>query len=159
MNSELFIRQHRLDDVRTLAFKADKYPEVDMPFALEQIQGWQLARCKLPEWAAEDGVLFPPHLSMEQCSSEQAARYKCSVVERLLTAEERQKGMMTDLTGGFGVDFSYMARSFERRYMWSNKNDSARLHATISTASDCSRPRWCMETGSIFCIVYKTSRR
>ena len=49
---------------------------------------------------------------MEQCSSEQAARYKCSVVERLLTAEERQKGMMTDLTGGFGVDFSYMARSF-----------------------------------------------
>ena len=112
MNSELFIRQHRLDDVRTLAFQADKYPEVDMPFALEQIQGWQLARRKLPEWAAEDGVLFPPHLSMEQCSSEQAARYKCSVVERLLTAEERQKGMMTDLTGGFGVDFSYMARSF-----------------------------------------------
>ena len=112
MNSELFIRQHHLDDVRTLAFQADKYPEVDMPFALEQIQGWQLARRKLPEWAAEDGVLFPPHLSMEQCSSEQAARYKCSVVERLLTAEERQKGMMTDLTGGFGVDFSYMARSF-----------------------------------------------
>lgn len=92
MNSELFIRQHRLDDVRTLAFQADKYPEVDMPFALEQIQGWQLARRKLPEWAAEDGVLFPPHLSMEQCSSEQAARYKSSVVERLLTAEERQKG-------------------------------------------------------------------
>ena len=112
MNSELFIRLHRLDDVRTLAFQADKHPEVDMPFALEQIQGWQLARRKLPEWAAEDGVLFPPHLSMEQCSSEQAARYKCSVVERLLTAEERQKGMMTDLTGGFGVDFSYMARSF-----------------------------------------------
>lgn len=112
MNSELFIRQHRLDDVRTLAFQADKYPEVDMPFALEQIQGWQLARRKLPEWAAKDGVLFPPHLSMEQCSSEQAARYKCSIVERLLTAEERQKGTMADLTGGFGVDFSYMARAF-----------------------------------------------
>lgn len=112
MNSELFIRQHRLDDVRTLAFQADKYPEVDMPFALEQIQGWQLARRKLPEWAAKEGVLFPPHLSMEQCSSEQAARYKCSIVERLLTAEERQKGAMTDLTGGFGVDFSYMARAF-----------------------------------------------
>ena len=111
MNSELFIRQHRLDDVRTLAFQADKYPEVDMPFALEQIQGWQLARRKLPEWAAKDGVLFPPHLSMEQCSSEQAARYKCSIVERLLTAEERQKGTMADLTGGFGVDFSYMARA------------------------------------------------
>ena len=111
MKNIAFIKQHRTDNVRTLALQASKYPEVDMPFVLEQIQGWQTARHKLPGWAME-GVLFPPHLAMEQCSSEATARYKCGIVERLISAEERQNGMMADLTGGFGVDFSYMARGF-----------------------------------------------
>ena len=111
MKNIAFIKQHRTDDVRTLAFQASRYPEIDMPFVLEQIQGWQTARRKLPDWAME-GVLFPPHLAMEQCSSEATARYKCGIVERLISAGERQKGMMADLTGGFGVDFSYMARGF-----------------------------------------------
>ena len=111
MKNIAFIKQHRTDNVRTLALQASKYPEVDMPFVLEQIQGWQTARRKLPGWAMED-VLFPPHLAMEQCSSEATARYKCGIVERLISAEERRKGMMADLTGGFGVDFSYMVRGF-----------------------------------------------
>ena len=114
MNTATFIRQHRTDDVRTLALQARRWPEVDMAFALSQIQGWQTARQKLPEWARRDDVWFPPHLSMEQCSSEATARYKCKVVERLLAADERQKGTLVDLTGGFGVDFSYMARLFEK---------------------------------------------
>ena len=114
MNTATFIRQHRTDDVRILALQARRWPEVDMAFALSQIQGWQTARQKLPEWARRDDVWFPPHLSLEQCSSEATARYKCKVVERLLASDERQKGTLVDLTGGFGVDFSYMARLFEK---------------------------------------------
>ena len=79
-----FIRQHQDDDVRQLAFLGSKYPEVDMPFALDQIRGRKMARTKLPRWASIDGIIYPPHISMEQCSSEQPALYKAELAARLL---------------------------------------------------------------------------
>ena len=100
-----FIRAHADDDVRRVALKGTKDPDVDLTFALDQIAGRQTARRKLPSWAATDGIVYPPHLSMEQCSSEQTARYKA----RLAGSGHR----MVDLTGGFGVDFSFMAVAFD----------------------------------------------
>ena len=79
-----FIRQHQDDDVRQLAFLGSKYPEVDMPFALDQIRGRKMARVKLPRWASIDGLIYPPHISMEQCSSEQTALYKAELAARQL---------------------------------------------------------------------------
>lgn len=79
-----FIRQHQDDDVRQLAFLGSKYPEVDMPFALDQIRGRKMARVKLPRWASIEGIIYPPHISMEQCSSEQTALYKAELAARLL---------------------------------------------------------------------------
>lgn len=79
-----FIRQHQDDDVRQLAFLGSKYPEVDMPFALDQIRGRKMARVKLSRWASIDGIIYPPHISMEQCSSEQTALYKAELAARLL---------------------------------------------------------------------------
>ena len=106
-----FVREHREDDVRALALRARRDDDVDLPWALDQIQGWQTARHKLPSWAAIDGIIYPPHLSMEQCSSEATARYKCGVIERL---PQQCRGLLMDLTGGFGVDFAFMARCFSR---------------------------------------------
>ena len=79
-----FIRQHQDDDVRQLAFLGSKYPEVNMPFALDQIRGRKMARVKLPRWASIDGIIYPPHISMEQCSSESTALYKAELAARLL---------------------------------------------------------------------------
>ena len=152
-----FVNQHLDDDVRQLALQysahrsssSDKGEDggdgdVDLPFALDQIRGRQIARRKLPTWAAIDGILYPPHLSMEQCSSEQTARYKASIVKRLVSnslptgatgvfraatdvAAAPQRGanphsrrratwggasLFADLTGGFGVDFAFMAQAF-----------------------------------------------
>ena len=78
-----------------------------MPFALDQIAGRQMARRKLPSWAAVDGIVYPPHLSMEQCSGEAAAAYKAAVARRVAGG-----GRLVDLTGGFGVDFAFMAPAF-----------------------------------------------
>ena len=103
-----FIRQHENDDVRRLALQGTKDPEVDLMVALQQIAGRQTARKKLPSWAAVDGVFYPPHLNMEQCSSEQTARYKAS----LLRGGQRY----VDLTGGFGVDFYWMSQGFQHRF-------------------------------------------
>ena len=111
MTTAEFIREYRERDIRQLALQANRFPDVDMPYALDQIQGWQIARRKLPKWAARDGVIFPPHLSMEQCSSEPTAQYKLNLAmewaERVGHASS-----MTDLTGGFGVDFSFTSCAF-----------------------------------------------
>lgn len=106
-----FVKGHRDDDVRQLALQARRDGDVDLPWALDQIQGWQTARHKLPTWAAIDGIVYPPHLSMEQCSSEQTARYKCSIIDSLPTGS---RDVLIDLTGGFGVDFSFMATRAKR---------------------------------------------
>ncbi len=98
-----FIIEHNDDDVRSLALHAGRYPGVDMRIAVTQIEGWQTARIKNPTWAATEGVIYPPRISMEQCSSEATALYKASLA----------KGeSIADLTGGFGIDCSYMARNF-----------------------------------------------
>lgn len=112
-----FVRQHRNDDVRRLALAVPRDGEVDVSWALQQIAGWQAARTKLPSWAATEGLLYPPHLNMEQCSSEVTARYKGRLISRLLSAIEKSDEarfsedtpLLVDLTGGFGVDFAFMA--------------------------------------------------
>lgn len=98
-----FIKEHLHDDVKELALQAQKYPDVDMPSAITQIVGRQLAADKIPSWNAIDSLLYPKHLPMEQCSSEATANYKASVL----------KGdTLVDLTGGFGIDCAFISRNF-----------------------------------------------
>ena len=122
-----FIRQYQDDDVRQLAFLGSKYPEVDMPFALDQIRGRKMARVKLPRWASLEGIIYPPHISMEQCSSESTALYKAELAARLLGLPASSSGTemkaeneieFVDLTGGFGVDFSYIAARLGAKSMY-----------------------------------------
>ena len=89
-----------------------KYPDVDMPFALDQIEGRQTALLKIPTYSKKTLLLYPHRLSMEQCSSELTALYKAHIVEANSTPPERNA--FTDLTAGFGVDFSFIAPLFKK---------------------------------------------
>lgn len=100
----LFIREHRNDDIRSLALQAKKYPQVDMTSAIVQIAGWQATTSKIPSWHATEGLLYPRHLSLEQCSSEVSALYKASLVHG---------ESLVDLTGGFGIDCAFLATQFK----------------------------------------------
>lgn len=113
MSNEEYIFLHLDDDVRSLALK--KMPEgVDAMWVLKQIEGYQAAKRKLPAWAEVKGLWFPPKLSMEQCSSQSTAEYKALLLRRLLTQYNNPHNKsLVDLTGGFGVDFSYMSREVE----------------------------------------------
>ena len=102
-HTQAFIREHATDDVRTLALQASRYPQVDMRVAATQIEGRRIATTKLPAWAATEGLVYPVRLSMEQCSSEVTARYKASLI---------QGQRLADLTGGFGIDCSYLSDRF-----------------------------------------------
>lgn len=108
----LFIEQHANDDVRQLALAGHKYPHVDMPWALNQIRGRQIATVKLPLLARISGIHYPAHLSMEQCSSQTAAHYKLRVARSLTGNAERRS--ITDLTGGFGIDFLAISTAFRQ---------------------------------------------
>ncbi len=116
-----FILSHKEDDVRELALKASKYPGIDLPRALVQISGWQKAKSKLPLWAQNEDIVYPNSLSLEQSSSENTARYKAQIALKLLKKVKSKKtsissdsSTLVDLTGGFGVDFSYLAECFSQ---------------------------------------------
>ena len=130
-STRAFVRQHRTDDVRQLALQSTGKAVVNLPFVLDQIAGWQMARTKLPAYAAHEGIVYPPHLNMEQCSSEATARYKAALVSRLLAADVAHtmpadkvaETMLVDLTGGFGIDFSFLAPLFGKSvYVERNEN-------------------------------------
>ena len=103
-----FIEQNLNADIRQLALKGCRDKDVDLDAAIRQIAGRQTARRKLPSWAALDGILYPPHLNMEQCSSEQTARYKAEIC-----SSHPSPKTLVDLTGGFGVDFAFMSEAFD----------------------------------------------
>ena len=106
-----FIRNNLTADVRTLALGS--HPDgVDMQYALTQISGWQAARLKVPLWAATEGIVYPKHLSLEQCTSQYIAQYKATAVEQLLGKNLK----MADITGGFGVDCFFISRSASKVY-------------------------------------------
>ena len=100
-----FIQDHLYDDPASLMLQAGRYPELPMAAVVEQIQSRRKAKTKLPEWFATEGIIYPPRVSMEQCSSEATALYKAGLV----------KGTsLVDLTGGFGVDTYFLGKGFER---------------------------------------------
>lgn len=102
--TQKFICEHQHDDVRSLALQAKRHPDIDMKIAINQIAGRQAIAYKIPSWYANDAIVYPTHLPLEQCSSEITAIYK----------SELCKGeSLVDLTGGFGIDCAFMSRSFK----------------------------------------------
>lgn len=99
-----FIREHLLDDVNELLLQASKYKELDVRKLVAQIEARQKARFKLPDWYLNEDLVFPPPLSVEQCSSMAAARYKASLV---------RGRSLVDGSGGMGVDCFYMSQRFD----------------------------------------------
>lgn len=113
-----FIRQHLKDNPANLALQAGRYPLVNMPQAVTQIAALQIAEAKLPTWYRTEGIVFPPHLPMEQCSSELTARHKASLV----------KGKsLVDLTGGFGIDCYFLSQHFEHTDYVERQEELCRL--------------------------------
>lgn len=110
LSQKEFIRAHGEEDVRALALR---FSREDMALLLSQIAGRQMARLKIPSWAGQDDILYPAHLSLEQASSELTARYKASLVSAITEdSAEAGNARFADLTGGMGIDFSFMSPLF-----------------------------------------------
>lgn len=116
--------------VSQLALQLAGRTDLDVPFVLRQVEGWQRLRTKVPTWAGHDELLYPPRLSLEQCSGETAARFKAEVVGQLIRGLHPTDGhglRMADLTGGLGVDFSFMAPLFAEATYVERQEELCRL--------------------------------
>ena len=123
-----FIADHLNDDVNFLALHAKQYPDVDIAFALRQIEGRQKARHKLPTLSANPDWLFPQSLAVEQCSSEATALFKQQIVSSLLSGSaDSQLSSMVDLTGGFGIDCYFLSELFCRSVYVERQEELCRL--------------------------------
>ena len=99
-----FIIENLNSDVHALALKKAP-PKVELPLALRQIEARQLLRKKVPSWSENNDLLFPSHLSLEQCSSEATAQYKAYLTKGFSFA---------DLTGGLGIDTYFISQHFQQ---------------------------------------------
>ncbi|MBR4773836.1 MAG: class I SAM-dependent methyltransferase [Bacteroidales bacterium] len=94
-----FARKHVNEDTARLLLSAARYPAVDMPAAVQQIEGLRMAAEKWPSLLACEDYLYPPRLNREQASSEATACYKASLI-----APHSSLTTVADLTGGMGID-------------------------------------------------------
>ena len=118
MNTDIaiFIGEHLHDDVQQLALQRNRFPQLsdtDFRFLLQQIEGRQRTKDKLPSFAQNPDWWYPVRLSCEQCSSEATARYKAEIIRPFLGQADTT---LIDLTAGYGVDTFFMSEHTQRAH-------------------------------------------
>ncbi|MBR6049056.1 MAG: hypothetical protein IKP83_02710 [Bacteroidales bacterium] len=93
-----FVNAYQDEDTARLLLSAARYPDIDMPAAVQQIEGRRTAREKWPSLLQCEEFLYPPRLNREQASSEATAEWKSD------RAAAWKSGRVADLTGGMGID-------------------------------------------------------
>lgn len=110
-----FIAQHEYSDPARIALK----PHLGIPGSIlaNQIKARLKAKSKLPTYYQEPGVIYPPMANLAQTSSELTAIHKLNFLESATRASQ-----LIDLTGGFGIDSHFLAKSFDVTHIEPNKN-------------------------------------
>lgn len=125
-----FIKKQIQTDPNALLLAAKKYPDMDIPFVVDQITCRKQIKDKLPAWYANYDLYFPAKITTEQCSSEQTASYK----QRLASGN-----IACDMTGGLGIDTYYISRNFEKFFYLERYEaycDAARHNFNVLGASN-----------------------
>lgn len=121
-----FIKQHVADDVNQLALQRKCYSDItdsEWHFVIQQIEGRQRCKKKLPTLCKIDGWLFPSKISIEQCSSEQTASYKRELLLKYIS----KSGTLADLTGGYGIDTWYLSDIFTTTHYIERQSELAEI--------------------------------
>lgn len=87
-----------------LILKGVPFSRVSVAEAVEQIEAKSRCEKKLPTWFKTSNIYYSNKLNIEQTSSELTAVYKSGLMAGKA---------LVDLTGGFGVDAFYFAKTFE----------------------------------------------
>lgn len=172
--TRLFIENHIRDDIRQLALK--KTPtDVDKILALSQIEARQTLSKKVPSWASNPDLLFPRHLSLEQCSSELTAKYKKKIMKThcgasLQPDNHNPHSTFIDLTGGLGIDSYFLSENFQIAYYVENQKElcdlaennfrvlGRKIHI-INTNAESFLEKYSCDSCDSWCIFVDPARR
>lgn len=113
-----FIQENSEADVHKLALKSAHYPHIDMPFTIQQIDGRKKIKNKIPTFYANENVVYPSKISLEQTSSEPTARYKATLCKGKI---------FIDLTGGFGCDCYFISQNFQQAFFVEHNEELCRI--------------------------------
>jgi uncharacterized protein/THUMP domain-containing protein len=107
LNSDVqdFITNSLSANFPKIALMKNPFPEIKWNDILNQIASKNKAKEKLPTWFEHKFIIYPSKISIEQTSSERAAKYKASLIDGVT---------LIDLTGGFGIDDYYFAQKFNK---------------------------------------------
>ncbi len=103
-----YIFNHENEDEKKLVLAHKDIFGIPSSLIANQIQGRRKVKQKINLWYSTRGIIYPPSLNLEQCSSEATSKFKSSLITTGKTA--------ADLTGGFGVDSYFLSKKFERFY-------------------------------------------
>lgn len=100
-----FIKENINQPVTKLALQKNPFPYLEWKEVINQIAARQKAKDKLPTWYSTNGIIYPAKISIEQTSSEVAAKYKASLVSGK---------SLIDITGGLGIDDYYFSENIDK---------------------------------------------
>ena len=123
-----FILDNHDADVAQLALHRERYPmlsDSDFRYGLQQIDGRQRTKDKLPTFASIPGWIYPPRLNLEQCSSERTARFKASLLSSV--TGHFSPFTLIDATGGYGVDTFFMSAEAQQTHYFEQNTELATI--------------------------------
>lgn len=99
-----FIMKNLETEIPVFLLMKSPFEDISIQELANQIIGRRIALKKFP-FLLNKKIIFPPHLNLEQTSSQTTAEYKASLV----SGEK-----MADLTCGFGIDAYFLSNNFQK---------------------------------------------
>ena len=110
-----YILRHENDDIARLLLSSSGEEGIDLHLAADTLRARRVLNEKVPSFYRNPALVYPGHLCVEQCSSEDTARFKAGLALQLFhECGGSGSPRIADLTGGLGVDawaFSSVAQA------------------------------------------------
>lgn len=108
LNKEVqkYITNNLSSDLSEIRLKKSPFKNVTSLEIVQQIQGKKIAITKFPFLTKQKNIIYPPHINLEQASSQSTALFKQKIIKG-------EKGI--DLTGGTGID-SYFISEYAKEF-------------------------------------------
>lgn len=97
-----FLQKEIHTDLHKLLLKKSPFSDISLQDLAQQIKGRKVAKKKFP-FLLKENIFFPPHLNLEQSSSESTSTYKSNLIKG---------NTFLDLTTGFGIDAYFLSENF-----------------------------------------------
>lgn len=102
-----YIANHLNSNISELRFKKSPFTGISSFELIQQIQGKKISQKKFPFLYENNEIIYPPHINLEQASSQSTALFKQSIING-------KTGI--DLTGGTGIDSFFLSEQTKEFY-------------------------------------------